>query len=43
MPASLLKQGEKHDRDYGIPTHNKRHETKSFPGRVFLLNTSLDL
>jgi hypothetical protein len=43
LPASPLKQVEKHDSDYGIPTENKRHETKSFPARVFLLNTSLDL
>jgi TATA-box binding protein (TBP) (component of TFIID and TFIIIB) len=43
LPASLLKQVEKNDSDYGIATQNKRYETKSFPGRVFLLNTSLDL
>ncbi|MEO3704382.1 transposase family protein [Trichormus azollae HNT15244] len=43
LPASLLEEVEKHDRDYGIPTQNKRYETKSFPARVFLLNTSLDL
>jgi hypothetical protein len=43
LPASLLEEVEKHDRDYGSPTQNKRHETKSFPARVFLLNTSLDL
>jgi hypothetical protein len=43
LPASLIEQVEKHDSDYGIPTENKRHETKSFPARVFLLNTSLDL
>jgi hypothetical protein len=43
LPASLLEQVEKHDSDYGIPTHNRRYETKSVPGRVFLLNTSLDL
>jgi hypothetical protein len=43
LPASLLEQVEKHDSDYRILTQNKRHETKSFPGRVFLLNTSLDL
>ncbi|MEO3706673.1 hypothetical protein AAFM79_19380 [Trichormus azollae HNT15244] len=43
MPASLLGQVEKHDSDYGIRTENKRHETKSFPATVFLLNTLLDL
>jgi hypothetical protein len=44
LPASLLEQVEKHDSDYGMmSTQNKRHETKSFPARVFLLNTSLDL
>ena len=43
LPTSLLEQVEKHDRDYGIPTQNKRHETKSFPARVFLLKTSSDL
>jgi hypothetical protein len=43
LPASLLEQVEKHDSDYGILTQNKRHETKSFPGRVLLLNTPLDL
>ncbi|MEO3703703.1 helix-turn-helix domain-containing protein [Trichormus azollae] len=43
LPASVLEQVEKHDSDYGSPTENKRHETKSFPARVFLLNTSLDL
>ena len=42
LPASLLEQVEKHDTDYGIPTQNKRHETKSFPARVFLSNTLLD-
>ena len=42
LPPSLLEHVEKHDSDYGIPTQNKRHETKSFPARVFLLNTSLD-
>ena len=35
LPASLLEQVEKHDSDYGIPTQNKRHETKSFPAGVF--------
>ena len=39
LPPSLLKQVEKHDSNYGIPTQNKRHETKSFPARVFLLKT----
>jgi hypothetical protein len=34
LPASLLEQVEKHDSDYGIPTHNRRYETKSFQ-RVF--------
>jgi hypothetical protein len=43
LPASPLEQVKKHDSDYGIPTHKKRHKTKSFPKRVFLLNTSLDL
>ncbi|MEO3706512.1 hypothetical protein AAFM79_18385 [Trichormus azollae HNT15244] len=43
MPASLLEQVEKHDTDYGIPTQNKRQKTNSFPARVFLLKTSLDL
>jgi hypothetical protein len=44
LPASTIKQVEKHDSDYGmISTQNKRHETKSFLARVFLLNTSLDL
>jgi hypothetical protein len=43
LPASLLEQVEKHDSDYGIPTQNKRHETKSFLAKVFLSNTSLDL
>jgi hypothetical protein len=43
LPASLLEQVEKHHSDYGSPTQNKRHETKSFPTRVFLSNTSLDL
>jgi hypothetical protein len=43
LPASTLKQVEKHDSDYGILTQNKRHETKSFPARVFLWKTSLDL
>ncbi|MEO3705011.1 transposase family protein [Trichormus azollae] len=43
LPASLLEQVEKHDSDYGIPTKKKRHETKSFPARVFLFNTLLDL
>ncbi|MEO3707289.1 helix-turn-helix domain-containing protein [Trichormus azollae] len=42
LPASLLEQVEKHDRIHRILTQNKRHETKSFPGRVFLLNTPLD-
>ncbi len=42
LPTSLLEQAEKHDSDYGIPTQNKRHETNSFPARVFLLKTSLD-
>ena len=41
--ASLLKQLEKHDRDYAMATQNKRQETKSFPPRVFLLHMSLDL
>jgi hypothetical protein len=27
LPASLLEQVEKHDSDYGIPTHKRRHET----------------
>jgi hypothetical protein len=43
LPASLLEQVEKHDSDYGIPTQNKRHETKSFLAKVFLSNTSLYL
>jgi hypothetical protein len=43
LPASLLEQVEKHDSDYALLTQNKRRETKSFPARVFLLNTSLDL
>jgi hypothetical protein len=43
LPVNLLEQVEKHDRDYEIATHKKRHQTKSFPGRVFLFNTSLDL
>jgi hypothetical protein len=43
LPPSLLEQVEKYDRDYGVPAQNKRHETKSFLGRVFLLNRSLDL
>jgi hypothetical protein len=43
VPASLLEQVEKYDRGYGIPAQNKRHETKSFSARVFLLKTSLDL
>jgi hypothetical protein len=43
LPASLLEQVEKHESDYGIPTQNKRQKTKSVPGRVFLLNRSLDL
>ena len=43
FPASLLEQVEKHDSDYAMATQNKRQETKSFPPRVLLLNTSLDL
>jgi hypothetical protein len=43
LPASLLEQVEKHDSDYGSQTQNKRQKTKSFPARVFLLNTLLDL
>ncbi|MEO3705793.1 DDE transposase family protein [Trichormus azollae] len=43
LPTSLLEQVEKHDRNHGILSHNKRHKTKSFPGRVFLFNTLLDL
>ncbi len=35
LPASLLEQVEKHDRDYGIPTQNKMYETKSFPATLF--------
>jgi hypothetical protein len=40
LPASLLEEVEKHDSDYGIPTQRKRHETKSFLAKVFLLNRS---
>ena len=43
FPPSLLEQVEKHDSDYAVATQNKRQETKSFPPRVFLFNTSLDL
>ncbi|MEO3705358.1 helix-turn-helix domain-containing protein [Trichormus azollae] len=43
LPASLLEQVEKHDSDYGSPTQKKRQKTKSFPARVFLLKTSLNL
>ncbi|MEO3705316.1 transposase family protein [Trichormus azollae] len=43
VPASHLEQLEKYDRDYGIPAQNKAHKIRSFPARVFLLKTLLDL
>ncbi|MEO3707277.1 helix-turn-helix domain-containing protein [Trichormus azollae] len=43
VPVNLLEQVEKYESDYGILIQNKRHKTKSFIARVFLLlNMSLD-